>query len=186
MSSMPRSATSPLHRRKTQPPNSPRGHAREAIEELERIIAMTGATGENLLQLAQARLAAGDVTRAREAAERAERLGANQSATGNLQVQQFLAGISTQRGDAEVERHHRALMQFELGKVSWSENNVPQAHQQFVLATRLAPDLAFAWFYLGETSAILGDPAGARQSYERCLLLAPNHGRAVEALQRQR
>ena len=158
----------------------------KAIEELERLVALTGATGETLLSLAQSWLAEGNAAQALEAGRRAERLGANQSTTGNLQVHQFLAGLAAQRGDAAMERRHRALMPFELGKVSWAENNVAQARQQFLVATRLDPDLAHAWFYLGETSALLGDAAGARQSYERCLQLAPGHGRAADALARLR
>jgi len=158
------------------------GRARRGIEELERLIAATGATGESVLSLGRAWLAEGEVAKAWEAGLKAEALGANFSAIGHLHIQQFLIEVATRRNDPAAMRAHQARAQLEMAKLSWADNNVAQAHQQFRMATTLAPEQPSAWFYLGETSAILGDAAGARKNYERCLQLNPNHGRALEAL----
>jgi tetratricopeptide (TPR) repeat protein len=158
------------------------GRPRRAIEELERLITATGATGETLLAIGRVRLAEGNVQMAWEAGLRAEELGANFSAIGNLNIQQFLIELSTRRNDANALHAHQGRAQLELAKVAWADNNVAQAHQQLLQASARWPDQAAIWFYLGETSAVLGDVSGARRSYERCLQLNPNHGRAVEAL----
>lgn len=162
------------------------GRPQRAVAELERVIRTTGASGENLLVLSRARVAQGDTQDSFELLARAELLGANNSALGNLQVQQGLASSRETRNEPLVARVHRGRAQFELGKVSWSENNIAPAQQQFSLSTNLSPGHAHAWYYLGETSALLGDGARARLSYERCLQLQPNHGRALVAMSRLR
>jgi tetratricopeptide (TPR) repeat protein len=160
------------------------GHADRAIAEIERLVQASGANGENQLLLANAWLARGDLDRAWAAAQRAERLGANFSPVGNLNVQQMLVNLCNRRNDAVGARRHQGRAQFELGKLAWLQDDVPQAHQQFLRASAIEPNHAPTWFYLGETSALLGDTARARASYTRCLELAPDHGRARVALAR--
>lgn len=162
------------------------GRPQRAIAELERLIATTGATGENLLALSRAWSAQGDTARALALLNRAQILGGNNSPMGNLQIQQALGSLATARNDAGAARLHQGRAQFELGKMSWLDNNVPAARQQFLRATALAPELVHAWYYLGETSALLGYSTAARQSLERCLQLQPNHGRALDSLARLR
>jgi len=43
---------------------------------------------------------------------------------------------------------------------------------------------AHTWFYLGETRRLLGDTAGAELAYRRCLQVNPDHGRALQGLER--
>ena len=43
-------------------------------------------------------------------------------------------------------------------------------------AVELEPELDHAWFYLGETRRLLGREATAREAYERCLKVNPDHG----------
>lgn len=49
-------------------------------------------------------------------------------------------------------------------------------------ATARTPDVAAAWFLLGEAQRTQGRAAEARAAYERCLALDPDHGRAHRGL----
>jgi Flp pilus assembly protein TadD len=64
---------------------------------------------------------------------------------------------------------------FGLGRVA-------EAFSPLREATKADPQLAAAWFYLGEAHRLSGRPDDARAAYRKCLELAPNRGWARRAL----
>ena len=75
------------------------------------------------------------------------------------------------------------LALFARGKGAFLRNDLPVALTDLEPAAKAAPDSALVWFYLGEARRFTGDRDGARDAYQRCLKLQPNHGRAFAALQ---
>ena len=59
-----------------------------------------------------------------------------------------------------------------------------EALGHFEAATKLYDGHAHTWFYLAETRRFLGDAAGAKAAYERCLQINPDDGRALRGLER--
>jgi tetratricopeptide (TPR) repeat protein len=60
--------------------------------------------------------------------------------------------------------------------------NPPAARPAFEEAVKHDPELAAAWYYLGECDRLLGHPDAARTAFTRCLRIDPDFGRAHTAL----
>lgn len=87
-------------------------------------------------------------------------------------------------GQMEAAAVERGLAQFTKGKAAFLRNDLPAALRELEPAAKAAPNSAIVWFYLAETRRFLGEPASAKEAYERCLKLQPDHGRAIAALQK--
>jgi Tfp pilus assembly protein PilF len=51
-------------------------------------------------------------------------------------------------------------------------------------SVKIDDEYPHAWFYLGEIGRYMGDSQAARDAYDRCLELNPDHGRALVARER--
>ena len=90
-----------------------------------------------------------------------------------------------ERGEQKaLARKHRGLEHFERGKAAWFENDLEAAQVDLLRAIELHASYDLAWFYLADTRHALGDAEGARQAYQQCLQINPNHGRALRGLNR--
>jgi Flp pilus assembly protein TadD len=70
------------------------------------------------------------------------------------------------------------------GVDAFRRNDLATAIQKLGTATDLNPDRPRAWFYLGEACRVADDKNRARQAYDRCLALDPQHDRGQTGLAR--
>jgi predicted Zn-dependent protease len=98
-------------------------------------------------------------------------------------VHERLAKKYEQAGRADDARRQRALAQEATGIAQLRHANPLAAKASFDSAVALDTSLARSWFYLGECRRLLGDIPGAREAYRNTLKRAPNHGRALAALE---
>ncbi|MDB4864646.1 tetratricopeptide repeat protein, partial [Pirellulaceae bacterium] len=71
---------------------------------------------------------------------------------------------------------------YESGRLQWRDNKVREANYELTTAAEILGDDADVWFLLAEAQRALNDRSAAKRSYEECLRLAPNHGRAIVGL----
>ena len=76
--------------------------------------------------------------------------------------------------------HVYSQIGMEYGKIG----KYPEALEALTTAQRLDPGFAMTYYYLGNIHAIQGNPAQAREDYQRVLALDPNNAPATEALAR--
>ncbi len=135
-----------------------------------------GAGPESLGVLGSALAQSGKAAEARIAWQQACEMGANFH--GELAESFEKSGM---KDKATVES---GLELFARGKGAFLRNDLAAALIDLEPAAKAAPDSALVWFYLGEARRFTGDRDGAREAYQRCLKLQPNHGRAFAALQK--
>jgi len=98
------------------------------------------------------------------------------------QLHYKLAEYYEGKKDAATARAHFARAYFGLGHEAFWNRDLPSAAAALSKAVEYTPDLAAAWFYLGEIDRLRGRAAPAREAYERCLKIDPDHGRAHTGL----
>jgi len=74
----------------------------------------------------------------------------------------------------------RGLLQSALDKAR--DRDYGPARESLEEIVRQVPDFADGYYYLGLACSRLGDPAGARAAWERCLAIDPFHDRALQSL----
>jgi len=100
-----------------------------------------------------------------------------------LERHQKLSQSFAESGESEFARHHQGRSKFFRGTVAYRHNRLETAETALSESAALNPDYADTWYFLGQTQVALGRSQASRQSFERCLLLAPEHGFALEALE---
>lgn len=100
----------------------------------------------------------------------------------SARLHDLLADAAERNGDAALTQQHRARSELCRGLDSYRSHRDAEAAAQFQAAVELDPQLADAWFYLGQLQRAGGDVAAAEASYRRCLELRPHSGRAMDAL----
>lgn len=154
------------------------GHSEGAMGVLSESIDRAGTTSARLLMLGDAFRLQGNQAEAVRHWELATRLHLEGPAHARL------AAYCDKIGDTAEARRHLAIAKLAEGLTAYRQDQLPQAVGFIETAVKLNPDYAHAWFYLGECRRSLNDPMAARAAYERCLALAPHHGRAKQSLAR--
>ena len=154
------------------------GNPGEAIALMEDCVKRVGASAKTLDIIGVASIELHDNARARRVWEQAIEL----EPTPNLYAK--LAELCRITGDARQIRRYLSLEQYQTGKEAWMNNDLQTALEHFDKAVALDDGHAHTWFYLGETRRLLGDTAGAELAYRRCLQVNPDHGRALQGLER--
>ena len=95
-----------------------------------------------------------------------------------------IAELLEKSGLKDAAAMERGLALFVRGKSAFLRNDLSGALRDLEPAAKAAPESAIVWFYLAEARRFTGERDGARDAYERCLKLQPNHGRAFAALQK--
>lgn len=155
-----------------------RKNPRRMRELLERMHAL-GFYNADLLQFAGAAAAfSGEMDTAMEFWQRAVRM------SPNIQLHLRVAEIFDERGDAGERDFHVARGLVLRGLMLYRGNQVREAAEMLEQALELNPEDAQGWFYLAQSRRVMRRHSEARQAYERCLELDPNHGRARRQLER--
>jgi tetratricopeptide (TPR) repeat protein len=155
------------------------GRPREAAEVLAEAVAQGGPSFALLWRLGQAYDALGQPARALELWERAARVATGPAAQG---IWQDLAARYDRIGDRDRAKVFHARAHLAAGMDELDAGRLGDAVQALTQAVESDPQLAHAWYYLGEAHRANERPADARAAYERCLQIDPDHGRARRAL----
>jgi tetratricopeptide (TPR) repeat protein len=156
------------------------GHPNEAAAILAEAVER-GEPAFNLLwRLGQAYEEIGQPDLALQALERAARIATGPTAKD---VWHDLALKYDQAGDKDRAKSWHARAYLAAGMEKWDVGRLEDAIPQFIQAINFSPELAHAWYYLGETHRAAGRPDEARAAYERCLNVDPYHGRAYRGIQ---
>ena len=99
-------------------------------------------------------------------------------------LHQKLADVFRRTGESQQAKRHEGLKLYAMGKEAWLKDELSDAKIHLQAATQLVEDHAHAWFYLAETLRLLGQAEQARQAYQRCLAVNPDHGRALRGIAR--
>lgn len=114
-----------------------------------------------------------------DAWERATRLGVGAE---TKDAWHHLAAHHERSGNTTEMKRARARAYLGAGhELHWS-GKPADALAAFDVAVENDPQLAAAWYYLGESNRLRGNPVAARAAYARCLAIDPDFGRAHSAL----
>jgi predicted Zn-dependent protease len=102
------------------------------------------------------------------------RLRENQAAERRL--------AQTYRQQPEVEQEHLAKMLLATGIDACEEGDPENTAAAMTESLKLEPEQSMAWYFLGEARRVQGKDGPAREAYQHCLEIDPDHGRAREAL----
>ncbi|MBN9523225.1 tetratricopeptide repeat protein [bacterium] len=152
------------------------GRREEAERVLTDAVARGGPSAMLLWRLGQAHAALGRPGDALAAWERASRLAAGPVAEG---VYRDLADGYAKAGDGEKAKRAAARADLAAGLAELTAGRPAEAAGVLARATEADPQLAHAWYALGESHRRAGRPADARAAYDRCLGIDPDHGRAL-------
>lgn len=94
-------------------------------------------------------------------------------------VYQKLAALPT---DNTKKQEFSALAVREAGIDAYRRNETPLAQNLLIQAAESLPLDSRAWFYLGLAHGAADRLTDARQAYEKCIELNPDHGPAIDAL----
>lgn len=95
-----------------------------------------------------------------------------------------LVEAAQRTGDPLAARRHRALGRQYAGMEAYRKNDLASAARNLRQATAIDPNLADAWFYIGQTERLRGNRTAGEAAFRRCLKLNPEHGRARVQLDR--
>jgi tetratricopeptide (TPR) repeat protein len=156
-----------------------RGRPVEAARILEEAISRAGASAHLLIRLGDAYAEAGQRERAVSAWQRGTTLGST------VDVKNAYHRLAThfEHVGKKPEAHAffgRAYLG--AGQEELAAARFPNAQTALEKAVEYDPQLAPAWFYLGEVRRKRGLSEASRTAYERCLAVDPNCGRAIDSL----
>jgi tetratricopeptide (TPR) repeat protein len=152
---------------------------REAADVLAEAVDRGGPSYGRLWLLSQAYDATGQSARALESWERAAHLATGPWTEG---LWRDLANRYDRAGDRDKARAFLAKAHLAAGTNLLDAGKPNDALPVLRRAVEADPGLAHAWFVLGEAHRAGQRPADARTACERCLAIAPDHGRARRAL----
>jgi tetratricopeptide (TPR) repeat protein len=151
------------------------GRPAEAARILEDEIAKAGSSAFLFNRLGEAYLEAGKPESAEAAWRKATALGVG-AAVKNPYYRLATRYRQTNRADEAKAAMGRAYLAAGH-ELIWT-GRAAEAREPFEEATKADPNLADAWYYLGETNRLTGRPEAATAAYRKCLDLDPYHGRA--------
>jgi tetratricopeptide (TPR) repeat protein len=152
------------------------GQRAEGLDLLVGATARGRASPELLWRLGQAQGEAGQPQRALETWERASRMATGPAASDLLQD---LADRTNPSGRGDQGRRLTARARLARAVGLLDAGRPREALAEASGATEADPNLAEAWFNLGEALRQVGQPVEARRAYEHCLQRNPDHGRAL-------
>jgi tetratricopeptide (TPR) repeat protein len=159
-----------------------RGQLGESIYLLQQVLDREGPSGHFLIRLGDMYEQSRRFDLAGRAWSRAVQLGLPPGAKYRDYPYQKLAAYSRQQGDKDASGRHSAGALYAAGHEAFWNQKLPEARTALERAVELAPGMAHAWFYLGETRRLLGEAGPAQQAYQRCREINPDHGRALASL----
>ena len=151
----------------------------ECIELLKKILENDETTLHRLWRYGDALQEAGQTDQAYQTWRRAIALGPETDGKG-LYVK--LSQYHADRGEQPQADRFKARYYHASGVGLLRGDDPVKARASLEESVRLYDEDPDAWFYLGETRQRLNDRPAARDAYERCLALRPEHGRARRAL----
>jgi tetratricopeptide (TPR) repeat protein len=154
----------------------------EALDYLSKWLIHDGESARLWELAGDAFLAMGDQDQAEAAWLRGTRVRASKTIQANAEICRKLDQLYQTQGNQAQATIFHAWHQYESGKLQWRDNNVSSAIVLFTQATDVLVQEEQVWFYLAESQRALNDRTSARESYEKCLLLNPHHGRAIVGL----
>jgi len=125
----------------------------------------------------------GDEAKAEAAWLRGQAVRASKTVQSNAECCRKLSELYASQGDSAKAELYRGYHRYESGRLQWRDNKVREANNELCEAVSILKDDPDAWFALAEAQRALSDRNAARHSYEQCLRLAPNHGRALIGLE---
>lgn len=152
------------------------GRAERAVELLTTLLETAGQLPIAVHLLGDAWHALGDFQKACEFWTRGNAL------RPRAESHQRLAEFYERNGDPVQARREAGFAFQVLGIEAYRNNELERALNLLLQAVERVPDEAQAWFYLGETRRALSQEPEAKVAFERCVALAPNHGRAIDRL----
>lgn len=155
------------------------GRQAEAQQVLMEILERSGPSWEVLWRIGQIEAGRGRLEEALRYWERAR-----EWATGPLAAELYRDLSEAYQRLQHSERSRQCLGRAHLlqGIQQLDQGQWANAAAELEQAVRLAPELADAWFFLGEARRCNHQEAEARRAYQECLQRQPHHGRATEAL----
>ena len=163
-----------------------RGDSSQQLEHLQSVIQRDGPTTYRLLRQSFALLGAGQQDDAIAALEQAAHLDNETSFSAVIDAMQQLADIENTAGNQERANTWRARALLQQSRQLLVAGAVPNALTAVTESTQLNASDARAWYLRGELEQLTGRDGAAIESYEKCLQIRPNHGRAQSRLQRLR
>jgi tetratricopeptide (TPR) repeat protein len=150
----------------------------QAREVLQEVLARDGPSWELLWRLGQLEADLGRSGEAEAYWQRAVRLATGPQTAGLYRD----LNRWYQASQPEQARRYQARAALAEGIGYLDQGQAAAALPLLEEAVQTDPNLAPAWFFLGQARRRLEQTAAARQAYEQCLRLQPHHGRAAIAL----
>ena len=154
----------------------------KALLACEQFFVRVGESVESLTLAGEALTEMGRIEEAIEVWQRATRYRSSRFVDTNMRVHEKLNMAYQASGEKEKAARQKGLMRLEKALLMWHRNEVRKSLVEFQGAVEVVPDSVVGWFYLAETRRLLGDGSGAREAYQTCLQLYPQHGRAQRRL----
>ena len=158
------------------------GEPAKALRACEEFFVRVGESVESLTLAGEALTEMGRTEEAIKVWQRATRYRSSRFVDTNMRVNEKLNMAYQASGDEEQAARQNGLMRLEKALLMWNRNEVRKSLVEFQGAVESIPDSVIGWFYLAETRRLLGDGSGAREAYQTCLQLDPQHGRAQRRL----
>jgi tetratricopeptide (TPR) repeat protein len=158
------------------------GRLDEAIHLLQDVVDKSGPSVHFLTRLGDMYEQAGRFDDATKAWSRAIEQGIPISAKRREYQYQKLAAAAAKKGNTDSSQRYTAQAHYVAGNAAFWEDRMQDALAAFEKAVETEPNLDHAWFYIGETRRRLGQIDAARQAYQRCLAINPDHGRALASV----
>lgn len=99
-----------------------------------------------------------------------------------IEVHQALANYYDQQQNPAKRDFHQAKMALLFAMINFRNNQLKPAEEAIARSVELNPRDPQTWFYYAEIKRLLDDQASAKEAYQKCLKLNPNHGRAIREL----
>ncbi|MCA9128515.1 MAG: tetratricopeptide repeat protein [Planctomycetales bacterium] len=155
------------------------GNSRLQQQQLERIIALDGASTYRCLRLARAYAVDGKAEEAIELLKTGLRLDGRDSVQ---ESRELLIELYEQLGDLPRARFHVSRLFAWEGNEAMQTADMSTAREKLASSVAIDPSQAETWYLLSLVEGLLGNRDGQRQAIASCLQANPNHGRALSWL----
>jgi len=155
-----------------------RGDLTSHLQQLEAIVERDGPDSYRLWRLGVALSTANQLDAAAEAFRAAATLDTDAQAIDSLEQLSIIYG---RLGDRAQANRYAARLRYAMGMQLFRQTKLVEARAALRESVRIDDEYPHAWFYLGEIGRYMSDLPAARDAYDRCLELNPDHGRALDA-----
>ncbi|MCA9019878.1 MAG: tetratricopeptide repeat protein [Planctomycetaceae bacterium] len=102
--------------------------------------------------------------------------------TPTIEVHQTLSNYYEQQNNLEKRDYHQAKMALLYAMINFRNNQLQRAEEAIEKSAELNSQDPQTWFYVAEIQRLLGNQSAAIEAYQKCIMLNPNHGRAIREL----